>query len=122
MAKPPDFSLGYTAKLDLLQQPPTLSASVTLGLNSQQLREVGAEAARAAGLPFDDIAINVERDASDEPAYFFIYMVCHVNNVTGGTRSRLSRELRDRLLALGDAHYPYVKLTVALDMTDGDCS
>ena len=106
--KKPDYSLGSTAIPTVTQQPQTLSASVTVGLN---LRDVGAEAARAVGMTFLEVAVEAGPDASDEPAYFFMYVIPSGETVTGKMRSHLLAELRDRLLAYGDSHYPYVKLT-----------
>jgi len=97
--------------LRITLQPMTLSATATVGLRPDQLRQLGEEAAREAGLPFDALSVSLERDASDEPAYFFTYSIPRVNNATGRTRGRLSRELRDRLLAMGASLYPYIRIT-----------
>ena len=89
----------------------TDSYTATLHLAPEQLRQVGQEAARAAGLPFDGVNVTMEPDEANEASYFFTYTTPRANNLTGATRADLSRELRDRLLAMGDALYPYVRIT-----------
>ena len=103
----PDYRIGYPATLTPNQQPQTLLASITIGLN---LREIAIEAARAAGMNIRSVDVEIGQDASDEPAYFFNYEIPQDDEVSGNMRSRLLAELRDRLLAHGASHYPYVKL------------
>ncbi len=104
----PDYEMSITGSLIATQQPQTLTAVVTVGVN---LRQIAIEAAQAAGMNIRDVTVETRLDASDELAHFFSFDIPPGEQVSGNMRSRLLRELRDRLLARGVSIYPYTRLT-----------
>jgi hypothetical protein len=59
----------------------------------------------------EQIEVIASQDSSDQPAYFFSFLFNDDRDRQIGAllRTRLAQQLRDALLARGDASYPFIR-------------
>ncbi len=83
------------------------------------LKKLGRDAAEhiAGTDAVGDVDVASGEDSSDRPVYYFSFLIDQdrARQRVGLVRTRLVQKLRDDLIALGDGHYPVVRI---LDRTD----
>nr|WP_294500940.1 hypothetical protein [uncultured Rhodopila sp.] len=88
-------------------------------LAESELTEIARAAAlRVPGLgTVERVKVDERLDSSDEPAYYFSFLVGQGYDPESGgvARIRLGQNLRDALMAREDGHYPYITLLTRAD-------